>query len=57
MTEDALRDHRAEGAPFVRFAFCKRESLLQEAVARLKELVSDWDARCHGRHASLQPTG
>jgi N-succinyldiaminopimelate aminotransferase len=34
-------DHRAEGAPFVRFAFRKRESLLQKAVARLKGLVSD----------------
>ncbi|MEU1294880.1 MULTISPECIES: pyridoxal phosphate-dependent aminotransferase [unclassified Streptomyces] len=29
-------DHREEGAPFVRFAFCKRTSVLQEAVERLK---------------------
>jgi N-succinyldiaminopimelate aminotransferase len=32
-------DHREEGAPFVRFAFCKRESILQEAVTRLKALA------------------
>ncbi|WP_431981581.1 pyridoxal phosphate-dependent aminotransferase [Streptomyces qinglanensis] len=32
-------DHAAEGAPYVRFAFCKRESLLDEAVARLKRLA------------------
>ncbi|MEV6393994.1 pyridoxal phosphate-dependent aminotransferase [Streptomyces sp. NPDC051907] len=32
-------DHREEGAPFVRFAFCKRESVLQEAVSRLKTLA------------------
>ncbi|MEG8276511.1 pyridoxal phosphate-dependent aminotransferase [Streptomyces sp. AHA2] len=29
-------DHREEGAPFVRFAFCKRTGVLQEAVRRLK---------------------
>ncbi|MEU0223142.1 pyridoxal phosphate-dependent aminotransferase [Streptomyces sp. NPDC006284] len=29
-------DHREEGAPFVRFAFCKRVSVLEEAVGRLK---------------------
>ncbi|WP_033310126.1 pyridoxal phosphate-dependent aminotransferase [Streptomyces iakyrus] len=29
-------DHREEGAPFVRFAFCKRTEVLQEAVKRLK---------------------
>ncbi|MGV9497715.1 pyridoxal phosphate-dependent aminotransferase [Streptomyces sp. NPDC003642] len=29
-------DHRAEGAPFVRFAFCKRTAVLEEAVGRLK---------------------
>ncbi|RFU82733.1 putative succinyldiaminopimelate transaminase DapC [Streptomyces triticagri] len=28
-------DHQDAGAPFVRFAFCKRESVLTEAVARL----------------------
>ncbi|MFE9029112.1 pyridoxal phosphate-dependent aminotransferase [Streptomyces iakyrus] len=28
-------DHRAEGAPFVRFAFCKRTEVLEEAVKRL----------------------
>ncbi|WP_330289815.1 pyridoxal phosphate-dependent aminotransferase [Streptomyces sp. NBC_00576] len=31
-------DHREEGAPFVRFAFCKRTSVLEEAVGRLKRL-------------------
>ncbi|GAA2445256.1 pyridoxal phosphate-dependent aminotransferase [Streptomyces glaucus] len=31
-------DHREEGAPFVRFAFCKRTSVLEEAVRRLKTL-------------------
>ncbi|MFJ4713078.1 pyridoxal phosphate-dependent aminotransferase [Streptomyces sp. NPDC088785] len=29
-------DDREAGAPFVRFAFCKRESVLTEAVGRLK---------------------
>ncbi|MGR8009288.1 pyridoxal phosphate-dependent aminotransferase [Streptomyces hypolithicus] len=33
-------DHRDQGAPFVRFAFCKRTDVLQEAVARLKALSS-----------------
>ncbi|KOX00761.1 hypothetical protein ADK65_14225 [Streptomyces sp. NRRL B-1140] len=28
-------DHREEGAPFVRFAFCKRTEVLEEAVKRL----------------------
>lgn len=32
-------DHREEGAPFVRFAFCKRTEVLQEAVTRLKGLA------------------
>ncbi|MBO1333663.1 pyridoxal phosphate-dependent aminotransferase [Streptomyces sp. VRA16 Mangrove soil] len=31
-------DDRAAGAPFVRFAFCKREDVLAEAVGRLKRL-------------------
>ncbi|MCX4448292.1 pyridoxal phosphate-dependent aminotransferase [Streptomyces sp. NPDC087866] len=31
-------DHRDQGAPFVRFAFCKRTDVLQEAVTRLKQL-------------------
>lgn len=31
-------DHREQGAPFVRFAFCKRTEVLQEAVSRLKGL-------------------
>ncbi|PGH49560.1 aminotransferase [Streptomyces sp. Ru87] len=31
-------DHREQGAPFVRFAFCKRRSVLSEASARLKAL-------------------
>ncbi|MEU4681514.1 pyridoxal phosphate-dependent aminotransferase [Streptomyces xinghaiensis] len=29
-------DHREEGAPFVRFAFCKRTEVLAEAVERLR---------------------
>ncbi|CAM5704889.1 hypothetical protein SFUMM280S_05393 [Streptomyces fumanus] len=29
-------DHREAGAPFVRFAFCKRTPVLEEAVRRLK---------------------
>ncbi|MBZ6229800.1 pyridoxal phosphate-dependent aminotransferase [Streptomyces olivaceus] len=32
-------DHREEGAPFVRFAFCKRVPVLDEAVGRLKSLA------------------
>ncbi|MFD4634186.1 pyridoxal phosphate-dependent aminotransferase [Streptomyces sp. NPDC058284] len=32
-------DHRDAGAPFVRFAFCKRTSVLEEAVTRLKSLA------------------
>ncbi|MFF0680506.1 pyridoxal phosphate-dependent aminotransferase [Streptomyces tendae] len=32
-------DHREEGASFVRFAFCKRLPVLQEAVQRLKTLA------------------
>ncbi|MFD5068388.1 pyridoxal phosphate-dependent aminotransferase [Streptomyces sp. NPDC058369] len=31
-------DHRDQGAPFVRFAFCKRTDVLQEAVTRLEQL-------------------
>ncbi|MFD0544886.1 pyridoxal phosphate-dependent aminotransferase [Streptomyces mexicanus] len=31
-------DHREEGAPFVRFAFCKRPDTLREAVKRLADL-------------------
>jgi N-succinyldiaminopimelate aminotransferase len=31
-------DHREEGAPFVRFAFCKRPEVLREAVERLHRL-------------------
>ncbi|NML52259.1 pyridoxal phosphate-dependent aminotransferase [Streptomyces sp. R302] len=31
-------DHREAGAPFVRFAFCKRTDVLEEAVSRLKRL-------------------
>ncbi|WP_405693585.1 pyridoxal phosphate-dependent aminotransferase [Streptomyces sp. NBC_01185] len=31
-------DHREHGAPFVRFAFCKRTDVLTEAVTRLKSL-------------------
>lgn len=32
-------DHREEGAPFVRFAFCKRTEVLQDAAQRLKRLA------------------
>ncbi len=32
-------DHREAGAPFVRFAFCKKTSVLEEAVSRLKTLA------------------
>ncbi|WP_435969225.1 pyridoxal phosphate-dependent aminotransferase [Streptomyces sp. Qhu_M48] len=32
-------DHREAGAPFVRFAFCKKTEVLEEAVSRLKRLV------------------
>ncbi|MGW4234779.1 pyridoxal phosphate-dependent aminotransferase [Streptomyces sp. NPDC004980] len=32
-------DHRDQGAPFVRFAFCKRTEVLTEAVDRLKGLT------------------
>ncbi|MEV3989984.1 pyridoxal phosphate-dependent aminotransferase [Streptomyces sp. NPDC049837] len=31
-------DHREQGAPFVRFAFCKRTEVLQDAVKRLATL-------------------
>ncbi len=31
-------DHREAGAPFVRFAFCKRADLLKEAAERLRQL-------------------
>ncbi|RNL72082.1 aminotransferase class I/II-fold pyridoxal phosphate-dependent enzyme [Streptomyces sp. I6] len=33
-------DHREQGAPFVRFAFCKQTDVLEEAVARLKGLAA-----------------
>jgi len=32
-------DHRDAGAPFVRFAFCKRVGVLEEAVDRLRKLA------------------
>jgi N-succinyldiaminopimelate aminotransferase len=32
-------DHREQGAPYVRFAFCKRPEVLTEAAARLKSLA------------------
>lgn len=32
-------DHREEGAPFVRFAFCKQTPVLEEASRRLKALA------------------
>ncbi|TJZ42250.1 pyridoxal phosphate-dependent aminotransferase [Streptomyces piniterrae] len=31
-------DHKDQGAPFVRFAFCKQEKVLEEAVSRLRAL-------------------
>ncbi|OAL16853.1 hypothetical protein A4V12_00985 [Streptomyces noursei] len=31
-------DHREQGAPFVRFAFCKRTEVLRDAVERLAAL-------------------
>ncbi|MCX5422407.1 pyridoxal phosphate-dependent aminotransferase [Streptomyces sp. NBC_00078] len=33
-------DHHEQGAPFVRFAFCKRTSVLEEAASRLKGLAA-----------------
>ncbi|MFE9998922.1 pyridoxal phosphate-dependent aminotransferase [Streptomyces avermitilis] len=33
-------DHREAGAPFVRFAFCKREEVLSEAADRLRRLAT-----------------
>ncbi|TXS30653.1 putative succinyldiaminopimelate transaminase DapC [Streptomyces sp. ms191] len=33
-------DHRDAGAPFVRFAFCKRTDVLEDAVARLGTLAA-----------------
>jgi N-succinyldiaminopimelate aminotransferase len=33
-------DHREAGAPFVRFAFCKRTEVLQDAAQRLKTLTN-----------------
>ncbi|MEV7240564.1 pyridoxal phosphate-dependent aminotransferase [Streptomyces sp. NPDC093248] len=33
-------DHREQGAPFVRFAFCKRTVVLEEAASRLKTLAA-----------------
>jgi N-succinyldiaminopimelate aminotransferase len=33
-------DHHAEGAPFIRFAFCKQQEVLTEAAARLKRAPS-----------------
>jgi N-succinyldiaminopimelate aminotransferase len=32
-------DHRGQGAPYVRFAFCKRPEVLAEAAKRLKDLA------------------
>ena len=32
-------DHREQGSPFVRFAFCKRTGVLEEAASRLKTLA------------------
>ncbi|WP_245703395.1 pyridoxal phosphate-dependent aminotransferase [Streptomyces lushanensis] len=35
-------DHRDEGAPFVRFAFCKRRDVLEAAIDRLSGLRKGW---------------
>ncbi|MER6557830.1 pyridoxal phosphate-dependent aminotransferase [Streptomyces sp. NPDC001027] len=37
---EVFYDHREQGAPFVRFAFCKRTSVLEEAASRLKSLAA-----------------
>ncbi|MFE9448986.1 pyridoxal phosphate-dependent aminotransferase [Streptomyces sp. NPDC006739] len=37
---EVFYDHREQGAPFVRFAFCKRTNVLEEAVSRLKSLAA-----------------
>ena len=34
-------DHRDQGAPFVRFTFCKRRDIIQEAAERLLKLRKD----------------
>lgn len=41
-------DHREQGAPFVRFAFCKRTDVLEEAAARLKALGNQRLERARG---------
>lgn len=33
-------DHREEGAPFVRFAFCKQQEVLREAANRLRKVFN-----------------
>jgi N-succinyldiaminopimelate aminotransferase len=33
-------DHRDQGAPFVRFAFCERVGVLKEAASRFKSLAA-----------------
>lgn len=33
-------DHREQGSPFVRFAFCKKNDVLHEAAGRLQRLAS-----------------
>jgi N-succinyldiaminopimelate aminotransferase len=33
-------DNSEQGAPFVRFAFCKRTGVLEEAASRLKTLAA-----------------
>ncbi|MFG3495774.1 pyridoxal phosphate-dependent aminotransferase [Streptomyces sp. NPDC047928] len=38
-------DHQEQGAPFVRFAFCKRREVLEEAVKRLE--AAHWPGRGH----------
>ncbi|MEU9701498.1 aminotransferase class I/II-fold pyridoxal phosphate-dependent enzyme, partial [Streptomyces sp. NPDC047981] len=34
-------DHQDEGTPFVRFAFCKKESVLTDAAERLRKAFGD----------------
>jgi N-succinyldiaminopimelate aminotransferase len=33
-----FHDHKAAGAPYVRFAYCKQEAVLSEAASRLGKL-------------------
>lgn len=46
-------DHKDEGAPFVRFAFCKRTDVLDKAVARLGRRLLTAPARPPTASASV----